>query len=217
MNPSAGFDALPCRPNGGACQPSSGFSPAWRNSGSVTRRRLRARQPVSDNDPMTIRCVGLTALAISVSVFAATAAAAPVPSTTPADTADGLTLVASPTIAGQFSRALAHGIQPSQNSSGGTKVVPSVPFNTASSSLIGVLAPQPALLGRSDNPLTFFVGGEQVAPLTEDQTWDVIAGTALVSGELPFYVVTRAQQRVKVEKQRSIGREAAPMRWVPER
>ena len=79
-------------------------------------------------------------------------------------------------------------------------MVPSVPFNTASSSLIGVLAPQPALLGRSDNPLTFFVGGEQVAPLTEDQTWDVIAGTALVSGELPFYVVTRAQQRVQVKE-----------------
>jgi hypothetical protein len=63
---------------------------------------------------------------------------------------------------------------------------------------MGVLAPQSALPGRSDNLLTFFVGGEQVAPLTEDQTWDVIAGTALVSGELPFYVVTRAQQRVQV-------------------
>ena len=75
-----------------------------------------------------------------------------------------------------------------------------MPFNTASSSLRGVLAPQPALLGRSDNPLTFFVGGEQVAPLTEDQTWDFIAGTALVSGELPFYVVTRAQQRVQVRE-----------------
>ena len=148
---------------------------------------------------MTIRCAGLTALAISA--FAATAAAAPVPSATPADIADGLTLVASPTIAGQFSRALAHGIRPSQNSSGGTKVVPSVPFNTASSSLMGVLAPQPALLGRSDNLLTFSVGGEQVAPLTEDQTWDVIAGTALVSGELPFYVyVARAQQWVRVKE-----------------
>lgn len=147
---------------------------------------------------MTIRCAGLTALAISA--FAATTTAAPVPSTTPADIADGLTLVASPTIAGQFSRALAHGIRPSQNSSGGTKVVPSVPFDTASSSLMGALAPQPALLGRPDNPLTFFVGGEQVAPLTEDQTWDVIAGTALVSGELPFYVVTRAQQRVQVRE-----------------
>ena len=147
---------------------------------------------------MTIRCAGLTALAISA--FAATTAAAPVlsSSTTPADFADGLTLVSSPTIAGQFSRALAHGIRPSQNSSGGTKVVPSVPFSTASSSLMGVLAPQPALLGRSDNLLTFFVGGEQVAPLTEDQAWDVIAGTALVSGALPFYVVTRAQQRVQV-------------------
>ena len=54
------------------------------------------------------------------------------------------------------------------------------------------------MLGRSDNLLTFFVGGEQVAPLTEDQAWDVIAGTALVSGALPFYVVTRAQQRVQV-------------------
>ena len=75
-----------------------------------------------------------------------------------------------------------------------------MPFNTASSSLMGVLAPQPALLGRPDNLLTFFVGGEQVAPLTEDQTWDVIAGTALVSGELPFYVVTRAQQRVQVRE-----------------
>ena len=148
---------------------------------------------------MTIRCAGLTALAISA--FAATTAAAPVPSTTPADIADGLALVASPTIAGQFSRALAHGIRPSQNSSGGTKVVPSVPFNTASSSLMGVLAPQPALLGRSDNLLTFSVGGEQVAPLTEDQTWDVIAGTALVSGELPFYVyVARAQQWVRVKE-----------------
>ena len=149
---------------------------------------------------MTIRCAGLTALAISASAFAATTAAAPVPSTTPADIADGLALVASPTIAGQFSRALAHGIRPSQNRSGGTKVVPSVPFNTASSSLMGVLAPQPALLGRPDNPLTFFVGGEQVAPLTEDQTWDVIAGTALVSGELPFYVVTHVQQRIQVRE-----------------
>ncbi len=66
---------------------------------------------------------------------------------------------------------------------------------------MGVLAPQPALLGRSGNLLTFFVGREQVAPLTEDQTWDVIAGTALVSGELPFYVyVTRAQQRVQVKE-----------------
>ena len=143
---------------------------------------------------MTIRCAGLTALAISA--FAATTAAAPVPSTTPADIADGLTT----TTAGQFSRALAHGIRPSQNSSGGTKVVPSVPFDTASSSLMGVLAPQPALLGRPDNPLTFFVGDEQVAPLTEDQTWDFIAGTALVSGELPFYVVTRAQQQVQVRE-----------------
>jgi hypothetical protein len=148
--------------------------------------------------PMTIRCAGLTALAISA--FAATTAAAPVPSTTPAAIADGLALVASPTIAGQFSRALTHGIRPSQNSSGGTKVVPSVPFDTASSSLMGVLAPQPALLGRPDNPLTFFVGDEQVAPLTEDQTWDFIAGTALVSGELPFYVVTRAQQQVQVRE-----------------
>jgi hypothetical protein len=149
---------------------------------------------------MTIRCAGLIALAISASAFAATTVAAPVPSTTPADIADGLALVASPTIAGQFSRALAHGIRPSQNRSGGAKVVPSVPFDTASSSLMGVLAPQPALLGRPDNPLTFFVGDEQVAPLTEDQTWDFIAGTALVSGELPFYVVTRAQQRVQVKE-----------------
>ena len=147
---------------------------------------------------MTIRCAGLTALAISA--FAATTTAAPVPSTTPADIADGLVLVASPTIAGQFSRALAYGIRPSQNSSGGTKVVPSVPFDTASSSLMGVLAPQPALLGSPDNPLTFFVGDEQVAPLTEDQTWDFIAGTALVSGELPFYVVSRAQQGIQVRE-----------------
>jgi hypothetical protein len=65
---------------------------------------------------------------------------------------------------------------------------------------MGALTPQPALLGRSNNLLTFFVGGEQVAPLTEDQTWDVIAGTALVSGELPFYVVTRAQQRVQARE-----------------
>jgi hypothetical protein len=66
---------------------------------------------------------------------------------------------------------------------------------------MGVLAPQPALLGRSDNLLTFSVGGEQVAPLTEDQTWDVIAGTALVSDELPFYVyVARAQQWVRVKE-----------------
>jgi hypothetical protein len=63
-----------------------------------------------------------------------------------------------------------------------------------------LLAPQPALLGRPDNLLTFFVGDEQVAPLTEDQTWDVIAGTALVSGELPFFVVTRAQQRVQAKE-----------------
>jgi hypothetical protein len=147
---------------------------------------------------MTIRCAGLTALAISA--FAATTAAAPVlsSSTMPSDFADGLTLVASPTIVGLFSPALAHGI-PSQNSSRGTKVVPSVPFNTASSSLMGVLAPQPALLEGSGKLLTFFVGGEQVAPLTEDQTWDVIAGIALVSGAPPFYVyVTRAHQRVQV-------------------
>jgi hypothetical protein len=65
---------------------------------------------------------------------------------------------------------------------------------------MGVLAPQPALLGRSGNLLTFFVGGEQVAPPTEDQTWDVIAGTALVSGELPFYVVTHVPQRVQVRE-----------------
>ena len=96
---------------------------------------------------MTIRCAGLTALAISA--FAATTAAAPVlsSSTTPADFADGLTLVAPPTIAGQFSRALAYGIQPSQNSSGGTKLVPSVPFSTASSSLMGDWHPNPHCWG----------------------------------------------------------------------
>jgi len=41
--------------------------------------------------------------------------------------------------------------------------------------------------GSDGNVLTFFVGGEPVAPLTDDQTLDVILGTAQFSAGLPFY------------------------------
>jgi hypothetical protein len=55
------------------------------------------------------------------------------------------------------------------------------------------------------NLLTFFVGGEPVALLTEDQIWDVILGTTRISAALPFYgYVTHVQQQVQV-KDTTIG------------
>jgi len=48
--------------------------------------------------------------------------------------------------------------------------------------------------------LTFFVGGEPVAPLTDDQTLDVILGTSQFSAALPVYdYAPDVQQQAQVQ------------------
>jgi hypothetical protein len=66
-------------------------------------------------------------------------------------------------------------------------------------SVLGEGTPQPVVRSGSvdgDNLLTFFVGGEPVALLTEDQTWDVILGTTRITVARPFslYVIDVQQQ-----------------------
>jgi hypothetical protein len=70
-------------------------------------------------------------------------------------------------------------------------------------SVLGGGTPQPAVRSGSvdgDNLLTFFVGGEPVALLTEDQTRDFILGITRISAARPFYLSgTDAQQPVRVQ------------------
>jgi hypothetical protein len=147
--------------------------------------------------PMLIHCVGLTALASFASAFAAPAAAAPLAF----PLSVGLTSVALPpnTPAGLFGTAtliqtLPDSAQTSRSTSGGAGSLPPDFFRhhvgPPHSSVLRVRPPQPAVQSGSvggGNLLTFFVGGEPVAPLTEDQTLDVILGTSRISAALPFY------------------------------
>jgi hypothetical protein len=160
--------------------------------------------------PLLIRCVGLV---LAMSAFAAQTAAAPVSSsfsiTTPA--AGGLGFVALPvgTTAGLFgTETLTHAAQTNTSTKslsardcGATwrQSGRSAPFNTASRSVLEILAPQPGSPWRSvdcSNFSTFFVGDEQVTLQTEDQLRDLVAGTLWVNSDWPFYFyVTLAKQR----------------------
>jgi hypothetical protein len=163
--------------------------------------------------PMLIHCVGLTALASSASAFAAPAAAAPLAFPPSADSVDGLTSAALPpnTPAGlsgtaTLTQTLLDSAQTSRSTSGGIVSLPPDFFRhhvgPPHSSVLRVRTPQPTVQSGSvggGNLLTFFVGGEPVVPLTEDQTLDLIQGTSWVPGALPFYVyVTHVQQQVQV-------------------
>jgi hypothetical protein len=164
---------------------------------------------------MLIHCVSLTALAMSA--FAPSAAAAPlafpVGVASSADSVDGLTALPSGTAA--LTQTLLDSAQTSRSTPSGALSLPPDFFRhqvgPPHSSVLRVRIPQPAVQSGSvdgGNLLTFFVGGEPVALLTEDQTWDVILGTTWTSAALPFYVyVTHVQQQVQV-KDTTIGTDA---------
>jgi hypothetical protein len=165
--------------------------------------------------PMLIHCVSLTALAMSA--FAPFAAAVPlafpVGVASSADSVDGLTAL--PPGMATLTQTLLDIAQTSRSTSGGTLPLPPDFFRhrvgPPHSSVLRVRTPQPAVQSGSvdgGNLLTFFVGGEPVALLTEDQTWDVILGTTWISVALPFYdYVTDVQQEVQV-KDTTIGTDA---------
>lgn len=165
--------------------------------------------------PLLIRCVGLTGLTLSA--FAAQAAAAPVSSSVsiiaPAYSAGGLDFVALSisTTAGLFgTETLAHAAQTSTSTKSlspqncGTtwrQSGRSAPFNTVSRSVIEMFAAQPGAPWRSvdcRNFLTFFVGDEQVTLQTEDQLRDRVAGILWDNSDWPFYFyVTLAKRRAR--------------------
>jgi hypothetical protein len=161
--------------------------------------------------PMLIHYVGLTTLAMSA--FAPSAAAAalalPVGVASSGDSVDGPTALPG---TATLTQTLLDSAQTSRSTSGGILSLPPDFFRyhvgPSHSSVLRVGAPQPAVRsGPVDggNLLTFFVGGEPVALLTEDQTWDVILGT---TAALPFYIyVTRVRQQVQV-KASTIGTDA---------
>ena len=156
---------------------------------------------------MLIHCASLTALAMSA--FAPSAAAAPlafpVGVASSADSVDGLTAL--PPGTATLTQTLLDSAQTSRSTSGGTLSLPPDFFRhrvgPPHSSVFRGRTPQPAVrseLVDGGNLLAFFVGGEPVALLTEDQTWDVILGTTWISGALPFYVyATHVRQQVQVK------------------
>ena len=141
-----------------------------------------------DDDPMLIHCVRLTALAMSA--FAPSAAAAPlafpVGVASSADSVDGLTALLPGTAT--LTQTLLDIAQTNRSTSGGALSLPSDfsrhHVGPPHSSVLRARTLQPVVQSGSvdgGNLLTFFIGGEPVALLTEDQTWDFILGTTWIS------------------------------------
>ncbi len=145
--------------------------------------------------PTLIHCVGLAALASSASAFAQPAAAAPLTSPVSvgpsADSVDGLASVALPnTPTGLLGTATLTQTWPESAQTSRPPDFSRDHVGSPRRSALRERTPQPAVQsgsGGGGSVLTFFVGGEPVAPLTDDQTLDVILGTAQFSAALPFY------------------------------
>jgi hypothetical protein len=157
---------------------------------------------------MLIHCVTVLAMSAFAPSAAAPPLAFPVGVASSADSVDGLTALPPGT-------ALLNIAQTNRSTSGGALLLPPDfsrhHVGPPHSSVLRVRIPQPAVQSGSvdgGNLLTFFVGVEPVALLTEDQTWDFILGTARISAALPFYgYVTHVQQQVQV-KDTAVGTDA---------
>ena len=156
--------------------------------------------------PTLIHCVGLAALASSASAFAQPAAAAPLTSPVSdgpsADSVDGLASVALPnTPTGLSGTATLTQTWPESAQTSRPPDFPRDHVGSPRRSALRERPPQPAVQSGSDgNVLTFFVGGEPVAPLTDDQTLDVILGTSQFSAALPVYdYAPDVQQQAQVQ------------------
>jgi hypothetical protein len=144
-----------------------------------------------------------------MSTFAPSAAAVPqvfpLDVTSSADSMNGLTGLL-PGRPATLTQTLLDSSQISRGTSGDTLSLPPDfslhHVGPSRGSVLGRETPQPAVRSGSvdgDNLLTFFVGSEPIALLTEDQTWDVILGTTRISVARPFYLyVTDVQQQVQV-------------------
>jgi hypothetical protein len=155
---------------------------------------------------LLMRCASITALAMSA--FAPSAAAVPkvfpVDVASSADSINGLTGLL-PGRPATLTQTLLDSVW-SRNTASGSLSLPPDFFRhgvgLSHSSALRVGTPQPAVRSGSvngSNLLTFFIGGEPVVLLTEDQTWDVILGTTRISAVLPFYLyVAHIQQQVQV-------------------
>ena len=154
--------------------------------------------------PLLTRCISIAALAMSA--FAPPAAAAPLAFTagvaSSADSMNGLTALL-PGRPATLTQTLLDSSQISRGTSGDTLPLPPDfsrhHVGPSHGSVLGGGTPQPVVRSGSvdgDNLLTFFVGGEPVALLTEDQTWDVILGSTRITVARPFslYVIDVQQQ-----------------------
>ena len=154
--------------------------------------------------PLLTRCISIAALAMSA--FAPPAAAVPLAFTagvaSSADSMNGLTALL-PGRPATLTQTLLDSSQISRGTSGDTLPLPPDfslhHVGPSHGSVLGGGTPQPVVRSGSvdgDNLLTFFVGGEPVALLTEDQTWDVILGSTRITVARPFslYVIDVQQQ-----------------------